>query len=63
MEGGETMVDKDLLKIAAKLASSQIIANAIAITTNKTMIASQVKPQDLIKLTATYYKSLDSINK
>lgn len=63
MKGGEIMVDKDLLKVAAKLASSQVIANAIATTTNKAMIASQVKPQDLIKLTATYYKSLDSINK
>lgn len=57
------MVDKDLLKIAAKLASSQIIANAIATTTNKNVIASHVKPNDLLKLTATYYKSLDSIDK
>lgn len=57
------MVDKDLLKIAAKLASSQVIANAIATTTNKNVIASHVKPNDLLKLTATYYKSLDSINK
>lgn len=56
------MVDKDLLKVAAKLASSQVIANAIATTTNKNVIASQVKPNDLLKLTATYYKSLDSIN-
>lgn len=57
------MVDKDLLQIAAKLASSQIVANAIAMTTNKNVIASQVKPNDLLKLTATYYKSLNSINK
>lgn len=57
------MVDKDLLQIAAKLASSQIVANAIATTTNKNVIASQVKPNDLLKLTATYYKSLNSINK
>lgn len=57
------MVDKDLLKVAAKLASSQIVANAIATTTNKNVIASQVKPNDLLKLTATYYKSLNSINK
>lgn len=56
------MVDKDLLQIAAKLASSQIVANAIATTMDKNVIASQVKPNDLLKLTATYYKSLNSIN-
>lgn len=56
------MVDKELLDTAAKLAGSEVIANAIATTTTG-RIASNVKSDDLVRLTAKYYKSLSSIDK